>query len=219
MYKYSCRKCPIRSRCIEESNNAPGTKIMVRRAFDARTDTLSTWGILQKNCLLLAAEKSRSSSALSDRLQQVRSAKEQQDTDESQQVAKSKQPADSKKPVIRRLRPLNKPVVQGTGADTENPVRHPDYLQPVSPQKEKRPTKPLKRLSSTQRLRVTSGFYWLTISNPFTKKKKQLLKLPLKCGKNLLKFLQEYNLDFNEVRIIQISHMVDNIELYFWVRE
>ena len=76
MFKYSCRKCPIRNRCIDESASSPGAKIMVRKAFEARTDTLATWNLLQKSCLLLQAEEMRSPSALSDRLQEIRQAKE-----------------------------------------------------------------------------------------------------------------------------------------------
>lgn len=49
------------------------------RAFAARTDTLATWGVLQKNCLLLKAEEERESRAgqeslLSRRLREKREA-------------------------------------------------------------------------------------------------------------------------------------------------
>src|SRR5512136_1730673 len=81
-YKYSCRKCPIRNRCIEESANSPSVKEIVRHAFANRTDTLDTWGLLQPNCLLLKAERERSSTAplesmLGRRLRLAREAKEQ----------------------------------------------------------------------------------------------------------------------------------------------
>ena len=112
MYKYNCRKCPIRNRCIDESTNAPGIKEIIRQAFTARTDTLETWAALQPHCLLLKAEEERartapSESMLSRRLRQAREAKEQ--------TTKS----------------LSTPA-----------VKKPDYLQPVSldsPQAEPQP--------------------------------------------------------------------------------
>jgi pSer/pThr/pTyr-binding forkhead associated (FHA) protein len=83
MYKYSCRKCPIRNRCIDESPNSPSIKENLRNAFVARTDTLATWGLLQPTCLLVKAEKERASKAptesmLSRRLRQAREAKEKE---------------------------------------------------------------------------------------------------------------------------------------------
>lgn len=82
MYKYNCRKCPIRNRCIDESVNAPTVKEIVRHAFAARTDTLETWGLLQPGCLLIKAEEERASttpreSLLSRRLREARQAREQ----------------------------------------------------------------------------------------------------------------------------------------------
>jgi pSer/pThr/pTyr-binding forkhead associated (FHA) protein len=113
-YKYNCRKCPVRNRCIEESANSPSVKEIVLHAFANRTDTLDTWGLLQPNCLLLAAERERSStipqeSMLGRRLRLAREAKEQ---------------------AIR--------VAQ------EEAGHPPDYLQPVAPsassEEEERPT-------------------------------------------------------------------------------
>jgi pSer/pThr/pTyr-binding forkhead associated (FHA) protein len=103
MYKYNCRKCPIRNRCIDESANAPGIKEIIRQAFTARTDTLETWGALQPHCLLLKAEEERARTApresmLSRRLRQAREAKE-----------------------------------QTTKTLSTSAVQKPDYLQPVSP--------------------------------------------------------------------------------------
>jgi pSer/pThr/pTyr-binding forkhead associated (FHA) protein len=48
----NCRDCPIRERCIQESNTAPSVKLMMRRAFEAERDTHDMWGLLQNNCLL-----------------------------------------------------------------------------------------------------------------------------------------------------------------------
>jgi pSer/pThr/pTyr-binding forkhead associated (FHA) protein len=81
MYKYNCRKCPIRSRCIDESENSPSVKSMLVHAFEARTDTLKAWDRLQRNCLLLKAEEERAKQAaegslLSRRLKEVRDTKE-----------------------------------------------------------------------------------------------------------------------------------------------
>ncbi len=193
MYKYNCRKCPIRTRCVDESNNAPGAKVMIRRAFDARTDTLSTWGLLQKNCLLLEAEKNRSASALSSRLirqQEVqyadevdetgldeslpsalgtrllksRTAKEEEIEAKRESGEKSGKP---KKRVLRRLQPLSKssPQTQTTEAKVEKPGQPPDYLQPV-PTRNKEPTRPLKRLPSTGQLaRHDLEQFWLVIED------------------------------------------------------
>ncbi len=103
MYKYNCRKCPIRNRCIDESANSPTIKEIIRRAFAARTDTLETWGLLQPNCLLLKAEEERArlaprESMLSRRLRQAREARD-----------------------------------QAAKAISASPDQQRDYLQPVSP--------------------------------------------------------------------------------------
>jgi len=52
----SCRDCPehIRERCIQKSDTSPSVKQMMRRAFEAGTDTRQMWGLLQMNCLLVA---------------------------------------------------------------------------------------------------------------------------------------------------------------------
>jgi hypothetical protein len=103
VYKYNCRKCPIRKRCIDESSNSPSIKETIRHAFVARTDTLATWGLLQPNCLLLKAEQKRmdmapQESMLSRRLRQAREARE-----------------------------------QAASALATPPGKRPDYLRPVSP--------------------------------------------------------------------------------------
>ena len=94
-YKYSCRKCPVRDRCIEQSDNSPSTKGAIRNAFKNRTDTVRTWEFLQANCLLVKAEKLRAQQAsagslLSSRLRRAREAKQ---SEESQPAAPS--PEDS----------------------------------------------------------------------------------------------------------------------------
>lgn len=81
-YKYSCRKCPIRNRCILQSHTSPAIKDMIRNAFANRTDTRQTWGILQENCLLIKEEeeeqqKAQKESMLSRRLREARETKGQ----------------------------------------------------------------------------------------------------------------------------------------------
>jgi pSer/pThr/pTyr-binding forkhead associated (FHA) protein len=147
MYKYSCRKCPIRNRCIDESSNADSIKVMIRRAFEARTDTLATWGRLQHNCLLIAAEKEQrktKTSPLTMRLKEARGRQEDEDDDAGV--------ADNKKGSIRRLRqPISKEQ------------QSPDYLQPV-PSTHKPAGRQLKRLSNTKpKLATGPQLHWLTI--------------------------------------------------------
>jgi pSer/pThr/pTyr-binding forkhead associated (FHA) protein len=162
MYKYSCRKCPIRNRCIDQSDNSTGTKIMIRHAFDARTDTLATWALLQKGCLLVQAEQERSKSALSNRLRQARAAKDeigQVEPPPPSPLKQQQQPP--KKSVIRRIQPLDK---SAGGGNTAKP-HTPDYLQPVSASKEASQVKPLHSPAATASSRETRGYYWLTVSN------------------------------------------------------
>ncbi len=140
-YKYSCRKCPIRNRCIEESANSPSVKEIVGHAFANRTDTLDTWGLLQPTCLLLKAERERSSttpqeSMLGRRLRLAREAKEQ--------AIKASQP------------------------ETAHPL---DYSQPASPpappEEEERPTTigvVDARLESAQTGQRRLPPCWLTVS-------------------------------------------------------
>jgi pSer/pThr/pTyr-binding forkhead associated (FHA) protein len=82
MFKYRCRECPVQDECIEQSDTATGAKIMIRNAFAARTDTVSTWGVLQKNCLLLQEDRERErrqkeGSLLGRRLRKARAAKDE----------------------------------------------------------------------------------------------------------------------------------------------
>ncbi len=103
MYKYSCRKCPIRNRCIRESKYTTSVKNMIESAFEARTDTLSTWGLLQANCLLIKAEeeqerKARQESTLRRRLRETREAKRQAAAE-----ARAQKSGRDSDPLIRRL--------------------------------------------------------------------------------------------------------------------
>lgn len=103
MYKYNCRKCPIRKRCIDESANAPTIKENIRHAFAGRTDTLETWGLLQPNCLLLKAERER------------------------------ERPSQRESMLSRRLRQAREAREEASKALSTPPGPQPDYLQPVSP--------------------------------------------------------------------------------------
>lgn len=96
MYKYKCRGCPVQEQCIEQSGLARGAKEMIRNAFAVRTDTLSTWGVLQKNCLLLKEEeeierRAREGSLLGRRVREARAA---QDEPAGEAAEDETQPAD-----------------------------------------------------------------------------------------------------------------------------
>jgi pSer/pThr/pTyr-binding forkhead associated (FHA) protein len=56
---YICRQCPkpTRDLCITQSHTSPSSKEMIRRAFEARTDTEEMWRLLQINCLRVREER------------------------------------------------------------------------------------------------------------------------------------------------------------------
>jgi pSer/pThr/pTyr-binding forkhead associated (FHA) protein len=129
MYKYNCRKCPIRNRCIDESATAPAVKEIIRQAFAVRTDTLETWGALQPDCLLLKAEKERARTApresmLSRRLRQAREAR--------QQAAKALSTSTGQRPdylkPVSLVSPMERPQPRQTAAGA---ATAPDALPPV----------------------------------------------------------------------------------------
>ena len=65
----NCRECNLRERCIEECSTSPSIKLMMRRAFEAGTDTEQMWGWLQEGCLLLSQKQAAARpSALKRRL-------------------------------------------------------------------------------------------------------------------------------------------------------
>ena len=113
MYKYNCRKCPIRNRCIDESENSPSVKEMIRHAFEARTDTLKVWDRLQRNCLLVKAEQERSRQAPGESL------------------------------LSRRLRETRENKQEGAESGHGQPSSSPDYLRPVKPPGQTPKLKPL----------------------------------------------------------------------------
>ena len=140
MYKYSCRKCPIRSRCIRESRYTTSVKNMIRNAFEARTDTVATWGLLQANCLLIKAEeeqerKAREESTLRRRLREAREAKRQADAEARAKEGKTTNS------LIRRLPQAEEARRRATEELAEDQTAKakpkktadlPDYLKPVS---------------------------------------------------------------------------------------
>jgi pSer/pThr/pTyr-binding forkhead associated (FHA) protein len=65
-YKYSCRKCPIRQRCLDDKSYGPGLKMEITRRFANRTDTFETWDLLQQDCLLIRYERQESQDALQE---------------------------------------------------------------------------------------------------------------------------------------------------------
>lgn len=81
--KYVCRQCPkaTRDRCIAQSHTSPTSREMIRRAFEARTDTEEMWRILQISCLLVQEEQEARTyreSALARRLRLAKEAEELQ---------------------------------------------------------------------------------------------------------------------------------------------
>lgn len=80
-YKYSCRKCPIRNRCIDYSDNSPTIKAQIRNAFVNKTDTIDLWAHLQAHCLLIKADeearKGTTESLLSKRLRRAHKAQKE----------------------------------------------------------------------------------------------------------------------------------------------
>ena len=103
MYKYSCRDCRIRERCIDQNDSPVHVRTMIRTAFSARTDTLAMWGILQKSCLLVQEDeererKAQEGSILSRRLRELREAKEAGDEPSAEAVDQGAEPTEPASP-------------------------------------------------------------------------------------------------------------------------
>lgn len=184
MFKYKCRECPIRNRCIDQSNNATSIKIMMRHAFEARTDTLATWGRLQENCLRVKtdAKAQQPTTTLSSRLRQARAAKEMNGKPQNSGREVSKKPMDRRNGHVGREEtnghtpksnqltrsriPNSQPSSEETGGHNHKSDQAPEYLQPVSRLKHKYLTGSLRTLSSAQLLADDeSELYWLTVEN------------------------------------------------------
>lgn len=117
-FKYNCRKCPIRNRCIDENHKTANVRQMLKAAFEARTDTLTTWKRLQQNCLLVKAEKERAErsageSLLSRRLRKARETGELKDPGQPPNYLQPVKSSDgSTEPKIKHLRPKPKPILK-----------------------------------------------------------------------------------------------------------
>jgi pSer/pThr/pTyr-binding forkhead associated (FHA) protein len=176
MYKYSCRECQIRERCIDESDTAIRAKEMIRNAFAARTDTLSTWGALHKNCLLVKADEERErrakeGSLLARRLREARAVKEQSDEAPAEETS---QPASQTGSISKETLPPPKA--------TATIISDPSHSSPVSPSPPLQIEAPASEASPAsssmldvrapetaqldQQLAVRrSGQYWLIVTN------------------------------------------------------
>ncbi len=161
MSKYNCRKCHLRQHCITKSKNAPSVKLMVQEAFEAKTDTLATWNLLQKNCLLLAAEKKHSKAALSDRLRQIKVAKV-----EALEAQAEQKPVQSSKSVIRPLSGTDQTKVTRPQKPSKKSKRKPNYLKPAPPPSKKGLLSPLKKLlPKSEPMPKGPPIYWLTVDS------------------------------------------------------
>jgi pSer/pThr/pTyr-binding forkhead associated (FHA) protein len=137
---YICRQCPkaTRDRCIAQSHTSPSSKAMLRRAFEARTDTEEMWRILQINCLRLREEeeaKAYRESALARRLRLARTEEEAEepeeeaiapDTTESVPVSVTTEPVETIRPGIGEIdrvgvKPPPPPVAEKVPERREEP--------------------------------------------------------------------------------------------------
>ena len=137
---YICRQCPeaTRARCIAESHTSPSSKEMIRRAFEARTDTEEMWRILQISCLRVREEqeaKTYHESVLARRLRLARSGEEAEkveeeaiapDTTESVPVSVTIEPVETIRPGIREadqvgVKPPPPPVAEKVPEQRKEP--------------------------------------------------------------------------------------------------
>ncbi len=158
-YKYSCRKCPVRDRCIEQSDNSPSTKDAIKNAFENRTDTVRTWEFLQENCLLVKAEKLRAQQASTGSLLslRLRRAREAQQSEEPQPVTTSSpgtSTADTKDETqaIPRIGPRLKPKLESLDRDSF-------FIKPHTKAKKPERLTRLDELASAP----SNERYWLTL--------------------------------------------------------
>ncbi len=158
-YKYSCRKCPVRDRCIEQSDNSPSTKDAIKNAFKNRTDTVKTWEFLQENCLLVKAERLRARQAsagslLSLRLRRAREAQQNQKSQPADAPSFDTSTASTRNEpqVTPRIEPRLKPKLESLD-------RNRFFIKPHAPSHK---PKKLTRLSE-QTSAPNSQRYWLTL--------------------------------------------------------
>lgn len=139
-YKYSCRRCPIRNRCIEESDNSPITKAALRNSFQNKTDTLELWASLQTNCLLVKTEQQMKlagkESLLNQRLRSIREAKVQgeiADVTNNDADTSSRPPAPRVAPLVGRKPSLLDRVQEAQQPKPETPPEFEFKPAPVAP--------------------------------------------------------------------------------------
>lgn len=106
--KYICRQCPkaTRDHCIAESHASPSSREMIRRAFEARTDTEEMWRILQLNCLRVREEqeaKTYHESALARRLRLARGGEKTEELIEEEAALPDTGPVQIIRPRIREV--------------------------------------------------------------------------------------------------------------------
>ena len=109
---YVCRQCPKATRdlCISQSHTSPSSKEMIRRAFEARTDTEEMWRLLQINCLRAQEEreaKTYHESILARRLRLARNGEkaEEPEGEKAEPLATSSLPVSSTIEPVQTIRP------------------------------------------------------------------------------------------------------------------
>jgi pSer/pThr/pTyr-binding forkhead associated (FHA) protein len=110
-YKYNCRSCTVRNRCIDAKNLAPGIKIAIAHRFENRTDTFETWDVLQQDCLLVRDEtqkKARTASQESALIKRLREARQPSDGPQRDKL-KTTPPFPQRKQVVTAPLPLPSP--------------------------------------------------------------------------------------------------------------
>lgn len=171
MHKYKCRGCSLQESCIEQSDTAPRAKVMIRNAFEARTDTMSTWAALQKNCLLVKADEERErrakeGSMLGRRIREARTKTEQQEISEVEEMSQpevqlqddSSDRSDILKPVVMIGAGPVSTDVEAASAPTKTGLRKTAHPVEVAGTVTFA-TAPLDGQPATQE----SGMFWLTI--------------------------------------------------------
>src|SRR5262245_58446856 len=169
-FKYRCRGCRMQTECIEASNTSQGAKDMIRNAFAARTDTTSTWAVLQKNCLLVKLDEEHEkrarerSNILSRRLQEARSTTQEIETSSPEETSRAPQSGPLLKPSFSMIigeSPEPPPTIIAT---PPRPSESATALFPAEPQ-EIIKTNVLEPPLTTRPFVAESALaYWLIIS-------------------------------------------------------
>lgn len=165
LYKYNCRKCPIRNRCIEESDNSPITKVSLRNSFENKTDTLGLWANLQPNCLLLKSEQqsaeAKKESLLSRRLRLARETKQGQTA--RNETESPETPAENTNPKTAPVAPPPpQPQVQPRPASQKTPYPMPG-IQSDHPLEIRDPDQLTKK--EILDARSSGERFWLTVKS------------------------------------------------------